>query len=227
MSRSLATAERAALCDLLDQLGPTAPTLCEGWDTQDLAAHLVAREGRLDHGPGLLFRPLAGYTERVRRSVRATPYPRLLARLRSGPPPFSPFRLPGVDENANALEMFVHHEDVRRAQPGWQRRVLDAETADTLWRRLRGGARLMARHSPVGLLLARSGDGTAGAGVAGDADAGVTTTVVAKNAAPSVRVTGEPAELCLYLFGRREVAEVALSGDEAAIATLRAHSFGP
>ncbi len=36
--------ERAALCDTLERFGPDAPTLCEGWQTIDLAAHLVARE---------------------------------------------------------------------------------------------------------------------------------------------------------------------------------------
>jgi uncharacterized protein (TIGR03085 family) len=213
MTVNLAAVERAALCDLLLDVGPAAPTLCEGWDTWGLAAHLVAREGRVDHGPGLAFRPLAGYTERVRRAVRAKPYPDLIARLRTGPPRFSVFRVPGLDERINSLELFVHHEDVLRAQRDWRRRDLDPEMADALWRRLRAGARLIGRRSPVGLVLTRSGDGTA------DGDA-----VVAKNAAPSVRVTGESAEICLYLFGRRAVADVALSGDEAAIAMLRAQS---
>ncbi len=35
--------ERAALADLMAELGPDAPTLCEGWTTRDLAAHLVVR----------------------------------------------------------------------------------------------------------------------------------------------------------------------------------------
>jgi hypothetical protein len=33
--------ERQTLCDLLADLGPDAPTLCEGWTTLDLAAHLL------------------------------------------------------------------------------------------------------------------------------------------------------------------------------------------
>ncbi len=36
--------ERAELCDLFDELGPDAPTLCGDWTTADLAAHLVVRE---------------------------------------------------------------------------------------------------------------------------------------------------------------------------------------
>ena len=37
-------AERAQLSDLLDELGPEAPTLLAPWTTRDMAAHLVLRE---------------------------------------------------------------------------------------------------------------------------------------------------------------------------------------
>jgi hypothetical protein len=36
--------ERLELCDLLGELGPSVPTLLEGWTAHDLAAHLVLRE---------------------------------------------------------------------------------------------------------------------------------------------------------------------------------------
>nr|BFE88977.1 hypothetical protein GCM10020093_115780 [Planobispora longispora] len=52
-----ARAERAALSDLFARLGPDAPTLCEGWTTFDLAAHLVLRERRLDAAPGIALSP--------------------------------------------------------------------------------------------------------------------------------------------------------------------------
>ena len=45
---SVAATERADLCDLFRAVGPDAPTLCEGWTTRDLAAHLVVRERRPD-----------------------------------------------------------------------------------------------------------------------------------------------------------------------------------
>ena len=32
--------ERAAMCDTFEKFGPDAPTLCEGWTTLNLAAHL-------------------------------------------------------------------------------------------------------------------------------------------------------------------------------------------
>ena len=62
---SIASRERAALADLLVELGPDAPTLCAGWDTRDLAAHLAVRERRPDATPGVAVPALAGWTERV------------------------------------------------------------------------------------------------------------------------------------------------------------------
>ena len=63
--------ERRALCALLDETGPDAPTLCEGWTTGDLAAHLVLRERRPDAAAGVAGGPLAGYTARVQQRIRA------------------------------------------------------------------------------------------------------------------------------------------------------------
>ena len=64
---TLAQKERNTLCDLFVERGSKSPTLCEGWLTADLAAHLVVRERRPDSGPGLVWPPLAGYTDKVRR----------------------------------------------------------------------------------------------------------------------------------------------------------------
>ena len=108
--------ERRALCSLLDKTGPDAPTLCEGWTTGDLAAHLVLRERRLDAAAGVAGGPLAGHTARVQQRLRSRiPFPDLVRMIRSGPPALSVMALPGMDERMNAVEFFVHHEDVRRA----------------------------------------------------------------------------------------------------------------
>ena len=41
-----AALERAALCDALLEVGPDSPTLCDGWTSHDLAAHVrVATQG--------------------------------------------------------------------------------------------------------------------------------------------------------------------------------------
>src|SRR3954466_14958729 len=77
--------ERAALADVLEHLGPDAPTLCEGWTTKEMAAHVYVREHRPDASLGVLpLGPLSSYTERVMRSVlRAHGYDELVRRLRT------------------------------------------------------------------------------------------------------------------------------------------------
>jgi uncharacterized protein (TIGR03085 family) len=128
--------ERWALCDLLSELGPGAPTLCEGWHSADLAAHLVARDRRPDAVPGMVvsFAPLRNWADRVQHGLRdTTPWPDLVARARSGPAAF----LRPFDQDLNTIEYFVHHEDLRRAQPGWEPRSLAPADEAVLWRHLR------------------------------------------------------------------------------------------
>ncbi|GAA4189761.1 TIGR03085 family metal-binding protein [Microbispora amethystogenes] len=207
-----ARTERAALCDLLDDLGPGAPTLCEGWATQDLAAHLVLRERRLDAAPGIALPLLAGHTAAVQeRLTLRHSYPELVGLVRNGPPRWTPYGLvPALDAVVNTVELFVHHEDVRRAQPGWEPRELPEDLQETFWRRLRGGARFFMRGAPVGVVLRRP-DGARTAG---------------RMAEPAVVVTGEPAELLLFAFGRQEHARVTFQGDDQAVARLRQARFG-
>src|ERR1017187_3698989 len=111
---ALAQEERQTLCALLVEPGPEAPALCAAWVTADLAAHLVVRERRPDSGPGLVWPPLAGYTDKVRRSVKdRSPWTKLVETVRRGPP----MLLRRVDGPMNTVEYFIHVEDVRRAQP--------------------------------------------------------------------------------------------------------------
>jgi uncharacterized protein (TIGR03085 family) len=206
-----ASDERAALCDLLARLGPGQPTLCAGWQTADLAAHLVLRERRPDAGAGVMGGPLAAYTHWVQdRLLARTPFAQLVETIRSGPPRLSMFALPGMDERANLVEYFVHHEDIRRAQPEWKPRDIGADLADELWRRLRL-ARLFLRGAPVGVELVRAD--------AGERPGRVRITARAKT--PVVTVTGEPAELTLWTMGRTSAANVRLDGSDADVAALR------
>ena len=193
---SLAARERAVLADLLDDAGPAAPTCCEGWTTAHLAAHLVVRDRRPDAhlGFGLervssgnpLTRWSHGLEDRLRRG---TPYPELVSRVRSGPPVWSPLRIPFLDRLLDTAEFAIHAEDVRRASPGWSPRALPPADQDALWT----SARFFARLGRRPLVLRRSD----AAGVEHRIGTGEPRTV-----------TGEPLELLLWLSGRRAVARV-------------------
>ncbi|MFM7872077.1 MAG: maleylpyruvate isomerase N-terminal domain-containing protein, partial [Actinomycetota bacterium] len=50
-----ARTERDLICDLFTNFGPDAPTLCAGWTTRDLAAHIAVRERRPDAAAGILI----------------------------------------------------------------------------------------------------------------------------------------------------------------------------
>jgi uncharacterized protein (TIGR03085 family) len=213
---SFARDERAALCALLDETGPGAPTLCEGWRTADLAAHLVLRETRPDAAAGILGGPLARHTERTQRALLARfPYPQLVERIRSGPPASSVFRIPGLDERLNLVEYFVHHEDVRRAGDGWQPRDLAPGLTEALWQRLRG-ARFVLRKAPVGIELVRDDR---------PASPGQRVRITAKARTPVVTVTVSPAELTLWALGRTTAARVRFDGSEPDVDMLSQASW--
>jgi uncharacterized protein (TIGR03085 family) len=226
--------ERRALCDLLADLGPDQPTLCAGWQTSDLAAHLVLRERRPDAGAGVMGGPLAGYTRRVQAGLVArNSFAGLIQLIRSGPPRISLFGLPGADDRLNLVEYFVHHEDVLRAQPGWQPRKISADLTDVLWDRL-SLARLMLRKAPVGVELVRDDVGSGATAVSDGpvpvrTDSGRPTAatghgrvrITARARTPVVTVTGDPAELTLWTMGRTGAADVHLDGADADVAALR------
>ena len=204
-----AQAERRALAELLLALGPDAPTLDEGWTTRDLAAHLVVRERRPDAVVGVVIPPLRGYTERVRRSVAARPYPTLVELVRH-PSGWSPISNPLVDGLINTMEFFIHHEDVRRAQPEWLPRELPRDLQATLWRRGVPLGRLRLRRFPAALLIQAPGYGEVSTGAGGE----------------RVRLVGPPGELVLFLSGRQLVARVQVDGAAALADRLRTARLG-
>jgi uncharacterized protein (TIGR03085 family) len=205
----LARAERHDLVALLERLGPDAPTLCEGWTTRDLAAHLILRETRPDAAIGIAVRALASHTARVQQRISQDDWQNLLGRLHD-PPWYSPVRVDLVNDVMNLSEFFVHHEDVRRAQSGWTARSLSAELSDALWQNVTRGGRLHYRRVPVGIRVVRPGDGSR----------------VVKPGSPVVTLTGEPGELLLYAYGRRAHALVEETGPPDAVAALRRTRLG-
>jgi uncharacterized protein (TIGR03085 family) len=200
----LAQEERRGLCDLFVELGPDAPTLCEGWTTADLAAHLVVRERRPDSGPGLVWPALASYTDRVRRDQRdRSSFEELVAAVRKGPP----LLLRPFDGAMNTIEFFIHTEDVRRAQPDWEPRSLSAALDDALWARVGPGG--MAKRVGARVELASPGRDSKEAG-----------------SGRRVVVAGAPGELTLFAAGRQRASRVEVTGEAELADKLRAARLG-
>ena len=205
---TIAQRERAALVATMRELDPDAPTLCEGWTARDLAAHLVVRERRLDAAPGILIPALADYTERVQDSVaESTDWNALVDQVASGPPLYSPFKL--LDPIANVAEMFIHHEDVRRARPGWEPRPLDDRTAAALRRPVGMMAKMTMRKAPATVVLATP-DGKP---------------VATVGKGTQVRVIGDPGELLLFAAGRDET-RVDIDGPTDTVAAVKKSRAG-
>jgi uncharacterized protein (TIGR03085 family) len=201
--------ERLALADLMTELGPDAPTLCEGWTTRDLTAHLILRERHPIAAAGIAFLRLQERTARHQAKVARRDFTSLLHDLRR-PPVWSLLSNPLLDEAVNVNEMFVHHEDVRRAQPGWTQRTLSMPLQTELFGRVRKTARLFLRKLPLSVVLDAPRFGVIEAGGGG----------------PAVKVTGDPAELALFIYGRQRVAEVEITGDPAGVERLRKARLG-
>jgi uncharacterized protein (TIGR03085 family) len=203
--------ERARLSDLLDDLGPHAPTLLPPWTTRDIAAHLVLRERDALAGPGLVLPgPWHRFAQRRQDALARSDFARLVATLRSGPPPGF-FRIPWVRHIPNLNEFFIHHEDVRRAN-GHGPRTHQHAMDKALWRTATAAPWFLARRlRGAGLELHW---------------AGTTRTVRARRGEPTARLVGAPGELLLYLFGRQQAAHVEVTGPPAAVHAARKTHFG-
>lgn len=206
---------REFLAETLLAAGPGAPTLCEGWRTQELAAHLFLREHNPVVGAGLVVKAWNKHSDKAtsklaEESSSAEAFAALVEKFRVGPGKFSPLSLPGVDRSANLIEYFVHTEDVRRASDRWAPRALDADYSDALWADLVKRAAILYRSVDLGIVLVNpSGQRH-----------------VAKRAPVSVAIIGEPAELLMHANGRVGQALVSFEGQPDAVALLQTAEVG-
>lgn len=202
-------AERHALAATFREVGPDAATLCEGWRSRDLLAHLELRE-RAPWQLALDARSKPRPGEEPRQSA--------LAHRASTPAGFAELvdafeaaegRRPvrALKDRANLLEHVVHHEDLRRAggSPAPARTLPSAMQA-AIFAQLGTFARLGLRRSPTGVVLVDTVGGRR---------------VVARRAADSVAMAGTPVDLALAVMGRIERADVELTGAPAEVAALR------
>ena len=210
---SMSLSERAALCNTALEAGEDAPTLCGSWTVKDLVIHLLVRERDPIGATGILVPQLEGLTERASRRLAGQDFTSLVERVRGGPPRWSPMALPPVERSINTLEFFVHHEDIRRATPGWEPRELTTRDQKALWKAIGVAGKGLVRPAgvPVEIRWAR--------------DDRVRSATLRKGVDPVV-VTGSPAELVLFLFGRAEHGPLDFAGPEASVRALRREDLG-
>jgi len=201
--------ELDSLVETFRTTDPDAPTLCEGWNVRRLLAHLTQRE----HSPvarivDSVARKPPGQEPGLNKltSQARTPqgYDALIDRFTQRAPRWSP--MSWAAERLNFVEYLIHHEDIRRAgaNPAEPRDLPEAEQ-DAVWQQLGLLAKLGLRKSPVGARLATP-KGKSRVAKAGD----------------GVTLTGEPLELALWLSGRRDPAQVAVTGSPQAIDAFQA-----
>lgn len=206
------SAMRRLFADTAASHGPDAPTLCTPWTVRDLLAHEVLRQSRPDALPGIALPGPAGrHTASVQARIARQDFGRLVERVRQGPPPWSPARVPAVDTLVNLAELAVHREDIVRAQPERVTGDDDEQTAAALWTAFRRSAPLAYRSAPVGVVAVAPGHGRA----------------ALRRPRPTsgtVVLRGAPIELLLHAFGRTGVARVEARGADADVEALAGHT---
>jgi len=197
----ISKSERQGLVETLKALGPDAPTLCEGWMTKHLLAHLIMRETEPVNASGILLKGRQKQTQN-RLEELSTHFESNLSKLMSGPPLWNPMRY--LDKWVNALEMLIHHEDVLRAQPNWQRRKFTESETKELDFLLKIAPRFLVRGAKVLPTLVVGELPTTG----------------------RIILRGDQVDLLLFLAGRQSASTVSIEGDESDVADFMKSSFG-
>ena len=191
---TLAESERSDLCNLMLHLGAEAPTLNEGWQVLDLAAHLVAREHDLWAAPGLVLGGVfASAMNMAMGRRRRQGLEKLISKIRRG----APLLWSKVPAAIQLNEYYLHHEDVRRANGLGPREDLP-ELDERLGRLVSSAAPNYLKKFDGGVALISRGE-----------------TIFSRGPEPRATLEGPPGELLLYLSGRRSAARVVLGGDPA------------
>lgn len=187
MSQALRSAALNRLCDALDSVAPTAPTLCEGWDAHDLAVHIWVLKHDPLSWPGLAVPSLAEYSHRRGARVRhRREYPELVQELRHGPAGFACIPGDALEGHRHAIgEYLIHANDVA-APNGVHLPPLDEAMQDALWKRLQPAALALHAFRAPGL-RARRPDGRQQMLTPGR---------------PRTRISGTPEQLILWVYGR-------------------------
>lgn len=214
---SMSRQERAALCNSALEAGEQAPTLCGEWTVKDLVIHLLVRERDPLGAPGILFPSLEKLTARSQRRLARQDFTALVERVRGGPPRWAPTSIGPLDRAVNTLEYFVHHEDIRRARPGWTPRELTEREQRALWKAVGVAGKALVRPADVPVEIRWMDHET---------PEGPAPTAVLRRGEDPVVVSGDPAEITLFCFGRDQTVGLEFDGPAESVEALRSQSLG-
>lgn len=201
--------ERLALAELLLEKGAEAPTLCEGWNAEDLAVHLYVRQRYPLATAGIFVPALAPLLKRRTQETASMPFAEVVKKWAEEKRGFS--RSKTLDFFLNTAEHFVHHEDLRRGASlgetslgyGVRPRSLSNSAEKDLLRVLRLLAPKLLRQSSVPVVLEPNRYPRI---VVADSRG------VVSSGSAVTHIRGEVGELVLWAFGR-DVVDVELYGD--------------
>lgn len=232
MSRLRPYRQRKILIDLLSTLSPVqwaAESLCTGWDTKDLVAHLIVRERNPFAAIGLVMPRFKGVHDRAMARMASRPIPELLTTLAAGPPLWAKVGQVHIGED------WIHTQDIIRGQAGSidPDRELTPDSGNGHPTLVLALTKACDRFAPFVL---RNVEGPFRV-LLTDGQLWRRTWLVrphnrlaipAANASinPDVTVTGEVGEILLFLTGRGHHARVTVSGQPEAIRTLTTNLGG-
>ena len=110
-----------------------------------------------------------------------------------------------------SLEYFVHHEDIRRAQERWLPRELTDDEQRQIWAMVGHAGRGLVRPAGVPVELRWPG---------ASRDGGDRTKTLRSGEGAAV-VSGQPAEVAMFLFGRARHHGLAYDGPPHAVRALQ------
>jgi uncharacterized protein (TIGR03085 family) len=148
------------------------------------------RERKPWAGTAKMIPGLSTLPGRVSASLASRDLASLVEQLASVPLPLSV-----VDPAFNGMEMFVHHEDIRRAQPSWTVRDMSAGDERALWLSARMLGLMQARRVGVPLVI----------------ESGTRRAVLVRGADPVV-VSGPVSEIVMFLSGRTALQGLSYDG---------------
>ncbi len=192
-SKEFVKAERKYMIGLLKKLTSrqwSASTLCEGWTVEDLAAHIVVREGVI--GPiGIVVPQLHNlHDSRVKR-LEMKGHKEIIRKLER-----YPWWMPAV---ANTGEFYVHNEDLLRGDLQMSRPQPNAEAQKILWSSLSGLVKINKKMvSDLGNLTLEN------------SQTSEVIIITNKHSSHETTIKGFASELLLYCYGRRDAAKVTI-----------------